>query len=112
MEFRNILVYLIIKIIQVSCDNDINKEKFTEELYLKPLPNGDLLAHFSFDTTSSNNLPDFGSENGKEFLSHFNLMPKVVGEFLTDHALEGNLYSTFVKFVNCKSIDDYLLFTI
>ena len=102
MEFRNIFVYLIIKFIQVSCDNDITNEKFIEELYLKPLPNGDLLAHFSFDITSSNNLQNFGSENGKEFLSHFNLMPKVVGEFLTDHALEGRFYSTFVKFLNGK----------
>ena len=89
MEFRNVLIYLIVKIVQVISDEGYAKEKFTEELYLKPLPNGDLLAHFSFDITSSNNLQEFGSENGKEFLSHFNLMPKVVGEFLTDHALEG-----------------------
>ena len=89
MEFRNVLIYLIVKIVHVISDEGYAKEKFTEELYLKPLPNGDLLAHFSFDITSSNNLQEFGSENGKELLSHFNLMPKVVGEFLTDHALEG-----------------------
>ena len=91
MEFRNVLFYLIVKITLVVSDDGYAKEKFTEELYLKPLPNGDLLAHFSFDITSSNNLHEFGSENGKEFLSHFNLMPKVVGEFLTDHALEGKI---------------------
>ena len=89
MEIRNILVGLILNIVIVSSDNGSSKEKFTEELYLKPLPNGDLLAHFSFDITSSNNLQNLGSQNGKEFMSHFNLMPKVVGEFLTDHALEG-----------------------
>ena len=89
MEIRNILVGLILNIVIVSSYDGSSKEKFTEELYLKPLPNGDLLAHFSFDITSSNNLQDPGSSNGKEFMSHFNLMPKVVGEFLTDHALEG-----------------------
>lgn len=89
MEFRNVLLYLIVKITLVFSDAGYAKEKFTEELYLKPLPNGDLLAHFSFDITSSNNLQEVESQNRNEFLSHFNLMPKVVGEFLTDHALEG-----------------------
>ena len=102
MEFRNILAALILNVVIVSSDYRNSKEKFTEELYLKPLPNGDLLAHFSFDITSSSNLQDLGSTNGKEFMSHFNLMPKVVGEFLTDHALEGIFHlivfldSTFV----------------
>ena len=103
MGLVTILVYLFINIILVSSGNSNEKEKFTEELYLKPLPNGDLLAHFSFDITSSSNLQDLSSESRKEFISHFNLMPKVVGEFLTDHALEGKFKSpSFLLFNNLK----------
>ena len=105
MDLVKILVYLFVNIILVSSGNSNEKEKFTEELYLKPLPNGDLLAHFSFDITSSSNLQDFGSESGKEFISHFNLMPKVVGEFLTDHALEGKFNSLYLLLFNKPMLD-------
>ena len=74
-------------------------EKFTEELYIKPLPNGDLLAHFSFDITSSQDLKDTGSVEYKQILTHFDLMPKVVGEFLTDHALEGKIGFPQFRFI-------------
>ena len=88
-EFYIFLVSLVVNVVVVNSNKDGEKETFTEELYLKPLPNGDLLAHFSFDITSANDLQDHSSKDSKDFLTHFNLMPKVVGEFLTDHALEG-----------------------
>ena len=83
---------LLVSIAVVKSDNAKENEIFNEELYLKPLPNGDLLAHFSFDITSSNYLQDPAASDFKEFLTHFDLMPKVVGEFFTDHALEGTFY--------------------
>ena len=87
-ELYILMVSLVVSIVVVN-SNEGEKETFTEELYLKPLPNGDLLAHFSFDITSSYDLQDHDSNDFKDFLTHFDLMPKVVGEFLTDHALEG-----------------------
>jgi hypothetical protein len=90
-ELYLLLVSFFVSIVVVNSNNEGEKETFTEELYLKPLPNGDLLAHFSFDITSSNDLQDHDSKDFKDFLTHFDLMPKVVGEFLTDHALEGNI---------------------
>ena len=93
---------LLVSIAVVNSENAEENEKFNEELYLKPLPNGDLLAHFSFDITSSNYLQDPAESDFKEFLTHFDLMPKVVGEFFTDHGLEGNFLPHF--FYYCDTI--------
>ncbi len=53
-------------------------DKFTEELLLKPLADGSLLASFNFVTTS----PLSKSRQ------HFDLMPRLVGELLDEHHLE------------------------
>ena len=95
-QLRVIFVLLVNLAISYTKDAQEN-EKFTEELYIKPLPNGDLLAHFSFDITSSQDLKDAGSI--EQILTHFDLMPKVVGEFLTDHALEGKIGFPQFRFI-------------
>ena len=53
-------------------------ERFQEELFLKPLANGDLLASFNFVTLS----PLTKSRQ------HFELMPRLVGELIDEHELE------------------------
>jgi len=55
-----------------------NAETFSEELLLKPLANGDLLASFNFVTVSSMS----------KSRQHFDLMPRLVGELIDDHKLE------------------------
>ena len=89
MRFETFLVSLLWSVVFGSVNSKSGAEEFTEELYIKPLTNGDLLAHFSFDITSSRNLLQEKSKGSKDELTQFDLMPKVVGEFLTDHSLEG-----------------------
>ena len=91
MRFKTLLVSLLWAVIFGNVNSKNGAEEFTEELYIKPLTNGDLLAHFSFDITSSRNLLQAKSKRSNDELTQFDLMPKVVGEFLTDHSLEGNL---------------------
>ena len=92
MRFQNLLVSFLWAVVFGAVNSKNGHEEFTEELYIKPLTNGDLLAHFSFDITSSKNLLQAKSKRNNDELTQFDLMPKVVGEFLTDHSLEGNLY--------------------
>ena len=92
MRFETFLVSLLWSVIFGNVNSKNGAEEFTEELYIKPLTNGDLLAHFSFDITSSRNLLQEKSKGSKDELTQFDLMPKVVGEFLTDHSLEGKFY--------------------
>ena len=92
MRFKNLLVTILWAVVFGTVNSKNGAEKFTEELYIKPLTNGDLLAHFSFDITSSRNLLQAKSKSSKDELTQFDLMPKVVGEFLTDHSLEGKSY--------------------
>ena len=97
MRFQNILVSFLWAVVVFGTANSKNgHEEFTEELYIKPLTNGDLLAHFSFDMTSSRNLLQEKSKGSKDELTQFDLMPKVVGEFLTDHSLEGKSYVLYL----------------
>ena len=56
----------------------LKAEKFTEELFLKPLANGDLLASFNFVTLSKLS----------KSRQHFDLMPRLVGELIDEHKLE------------------------
>ena len=84
-------IFVIGNLWMVHSNNGQENDNFSEELYLKPLPNGDLLAYFSFDVRSSSKTEHFTRDDYTLGLKHFDLMPKVVGEFLTDHALEGKL---------------------
>ena len=92
MRFQNLLVTFLWTVVFGTVNSKNGAEEFTEELYIKPLTNGDLLAHFSFDITSSRNLLQAKSKGSNDELTQFDLMPKVVGEFLTDHSLEGKFY--------------------
>ena len=96
MRFETFLVSLLWSVVFGSVNSKSGAEEFTEELYIKPLTNGDLLAHFSFDITSSRNLLRAKSKSNNDELTQFDLMPKVVGEFLTDHSLEGIFYILYL----------------
>ena len=96
MRFKTFLVSLLWSVVFGSVSSKSGAEEFTEELYIKPLTNGDLLAHFSFDITSSRNLLQAKSKGSNDELTQFDLMPKVVGEFLTDHSLEGKSYVLYL----------------
>ena len=96
MRLETFLVSLLWSVVFGSVNSKSGAEEFTEELYIKPLTNGDLLAHFSFDITSSRNLLHAKSKGSKDELTQFDLMPKVVGEFLTDHSLEGKFYILYL----------------
>lgn len=56
----------------------IKTETFSEELFLKPLANGDLSATFNFVTLSKLS----------KSRQHFDLMPRLAGELIDDHKLE------------------------
>ena len=82
------------------------EESFAEELYLKPLTDGKVLAYAQFTTLSGRYVLTLNTcvkknlvekrmvsfyfwvriESGKK-MRHFDLMPKVVGEFVDDHGL-------------------------
>ena len=96
MRLDFLLVYLLWAVVLGTVNSKNGSEEFTEELYIKPLTNGDLLAHFSFDITSSRNLLQAKSKSSNDELTQFDLMPKVVGEFLTDHSLEGKSYVLYL----------------
>ena len=96
MRLETILVHLLWAVVPGTVNSKNGAEDFTEELYIKPLTNGDLLAHFSFDITSSRNLLQAKSKSSNDELTQFDLMPKVVGEFLTDHSLEGKSYVLYL----------------
>ena len=96
MRFENLLVTFLWTVVFGAVNSKNGAEEFTEELYIKPLTNGDLLAHFSFDITSSRNLLQAKSKGSNDELTQFDLMPKVVGEFLTDHSLEGKCYISYL----------------
>jgi len=65
-----------------SSDGGQTGESFAEELFLKPLANGQVLAYAQFTTVSGD--PDTDDDRK---IRHFDLMPKVVGEFVDDHGL-------------------------
>jgi len=69
---------LVVFLAAVAAGSGASQEVFTEELYLKPLANGQVLAFAKFTTLS-------GEVGGK--MRHFDLMPRVVGEFVDDHGL-------------------------
>jgi len=72
-------LWLLPGLISSVAESDI-EESFAEELYLKPLTDGKVLAYAQFTTLSGR------IESGKK-MRHFDLMPKVVGEFVDDHGL-------------------------
>lgn len=61
----------------VTVASTVPDETYTEDLLLKPLKNGDLLAHFVFKTV----LPR------STFSNDFHLFPREMGELVEKHSL-------------------------
>ena len=75
MEAVEMLVYCVSLLFGLALTAQ-GSEVFTEELLMKPFVSGDVLAEFNFVILGAN-----------PSIKHFDLMPKVVGEFLHDHQL-------------------------
>lgn len=74
-----IKVLLITLAISLVCTHN-NKESFSEELLVRPLPDGNVLAHIQFSSTIS--------LNPQSHLSHFELFPKTIAQVFQSFNVE------------------------
>lgn len=80
MTSKRLVLFALISVVLESALGSIQNEEFHEEVLLRTLPTGDVLASFSFTTLSP--VPTTGPRK------HYDLLPRFVGELMDENGIQ------------------------